>query len=335
MDLINFRRTPISLAVFGTALFLLGLFPSVARSQNFAIYGTLFPSSGTSLSIMQINNPNLSTATVSTAIDVTGFTQANGKIVGAPGGTTLTGTSLNAAAWDQSAKRFYFRDNLGAGNLYYWSQGATTINFVASAATVMTASATSNMADNGTIYNGGYFYMEDKKDTLLRYDLAAGTVRRFTGISGGLARTYDYGDIAVSSSGILYINGPKTTGSNNVLDKVDISTITASGGSLSGFAQIIDYGADFAGKTQQIAFDSTGTKLYSVQSLAATGASATNFGAQTWHEINLTTGSQGTTPIWTSSQNFSDLSNGFAIPEPSSFALALVGLGFVRRRRRK
>jgi PEP-CTERM motif len=314
-------------------IFLVVTTTKTAHSQApYAIYGTEFSAAG-SLKILQIVNPNLASGSVSTAIDVTGFTVASGKILGAPAGTAITGTTLNSIAWDQSSKRAYFRDNAGQGNFYYWSPGATTINYVASAATLMPG-AISLLADNGTIYNGGYFYMEDKTDTLSRYDLALGTVRRFTGISGALARTYDYGDIAVSSAGVLYINGPITAGGNNLLDKVDISTITASGGTPTGFTAIVNYGADFAGKTQQIAFDASGTNLYAVQSLGAGGASAATFAAQTWHSVNLTTGAQGAT-IWTSANNFSDLSSGFVIPEPSSLALAILGLGGVGWRRRR
>jgi hypothetical protein len=310
----------------GTVLFavLAATTAKMAAAQGpFAIYGTEFSAAG-SLKILQVTNPNLASGSVSTAIDVTGFTAASGKIVGAPAGTAITGTTLNAIAWDQSTKRAYFRDNVGQGNFYFWSPGATTINYVASAATLMPGS-TSLLADNGTIYNGGYFYMEDKTDSLYRYDLSLGTVRKFTGISGTAARTYDYGDIAVSSSGMLFINGPITAGGNNLLDKVDISAITSSGGAPTGFANIINYGADFAGKTQQIAFDASGTNLYAVQSLAAGGASATTFAAQTWHSVNLTTGVQGAT-IWTSANNFSDLSSGFVIPEPGTLALTLLGI---------
>ncbi len=313
-----------------SALLPLAILKPVQAQSNWAVYGTQFASSGTNLRIMEVRNPNLASATMSTAIDVAGFTNTSG-IVGAPGGTSITGTSLNSAAWDQTNKRLYFRDNAGQGNLYYWQRGATTINYVASAATIM-PSASSLMADNASIYNGGYFYLEDKTDTLSRYDLTAGTVRRFTGISGATGRLYDFGDIAVSTSGILYINGPSTTGSNMVLDKVDISSITASGGSTTGFANIVDYGANFAGKTQQIAFDHTGTRLYSIQSLAASGSAATTFAAQTWHEINLTTGAQ-TATIWTSSSNLSDLGSGFSIPEPATLALFLPGLLILRRRK--
>jgi hypothetical protein len=311
----------------------LGLFALKAQAQpNWAVYGTQF-GSGTNLRIISVKTPNLATASTSIALDVAGFTRSAGNIIGGPTGTAIAGTSLNAAAWDQGNQRLYFRDSQGQGNLYYWQRGATIINYVASAATIM-PSAASLMGDSATIYNGGYWYMEGAADTLYRYDLTAGTIRRFTGISGAAARTYDYGDIAVSATGTLYINALKTASGNMGLDKVDISSITASGGSPSSFAAIIDYGANYSATTQQIAFDSTGTKLYAVQSVSATGS---GFAERTWHEINLVTGSQSAT-IWTSTQNFSDLGSGFAIPEPGTLALLLMGglipLGAVVRRTR-
>ena len=79
--------------------------------------------------------------------------------------------------------------------------------------------------------------MEDNTDALYRYDLATNTVRRFAGVSGTAGRNYDFGDIAVSSTGILYINGnaEHTGNTHTVLDKIDISNVTALTGDTDWF----------------------------------------------------------------------------------------------------
>lgn len=290
------------------------LFTNLVHAQPIAIYGTEYNASGTTTRILQALNPTLSTGTVSVAIDVAGFSAANGRIVGAPTGTVISGASLNAASWDLATRRVFFRDALGAGPLYSWHEGDTFIRYVASATTLMAGGA-SNLADNGTIYNGGLWYMEDATDALYRYDLATGGVRRFAGISGGTARTYNFGDIAVSSAGLLYISANRTNNQNNVLDRIDISSVTATTGTPTGFTQIVEYGNGSDGTTNQIFFDQTGTNLYMVQSI--TGI----WNERTWHQINTTNGSVGST-IWTSTLNFSDVTSGFlVVPEPTTYAL--------------
>lgn len=312
---------------------------SFVHSQALSVFGTEFSGSGTTTRILQVFNPQLATGSVAVALDIAGFSQANGNILNAPVGTVISGSSLNAAAWDQTNSRLYFRDALGGGNLFYWSRGSSRINDVASAATIM-AGGSSTLADSATIYNGGLWYGEDGTDAFYRYDLATGGVRRFADVSGSLNREYNFGDIAVSSAGLLYINSNRANNQNNVLDRVNISAVTASTGTPTGFTQIQEYSNNFDGVTQQIFFDETGTNLYMIQSLAATGGSAGAFPERSWHQINTTNGNLGTT-IWTSSLNFSDLGNGFiAVPEPATWFLllgtpALMGSVWYQRNRRR
>lgn len=291
------------------------------QAQNIMLYGTQYDSAGTALRILRVDNPMSASGTVSIALNVAGFSQAGGTILNAPAGTVISGTSLNAAAWNPVTKRVYFRDSQGAGNLYYWSAGtgATNITYVASPATLMAGGAT-NLADSATYYNGAYWYGEDGTDALYRYDLTAGTVRRFAGISGATGRAYDFGDIAVNSAGILFINGNRATNQNNVLDRIDISGVTASVGTPTGFAQVQAYNNNYDGVTQQIGFDDTLTNMFMLQSISASGG---GFPERTWHTVNTSNGNMSNT-IWTSSLNFSDLTSAFiAIPEPSTYFLLL------------
>lgn len=266
--------------------------PTCCYGQTVGIYGAEYNANGTTTRILRVLNPTLSTGSVSVAINVAGFSAANGLIVGAPSGTTISGSSLNAVSWDQATRRVFFRDALGAGPLYSWHEGDTFIRYVASAATLMAGGST-NLADNGTIYNGGLWYMEDGNDTLYRYDLSTGGVRRFADISGTTNRTYNFGDIAVNSAGQLFISANRTNNQNNVLDRIDISAVTATTGTPSGFTQIVEYGNGSDGTTNQIFFDQTGTNLYMVQSLSGI------WNERTWHNIDTTTGAVGAT-IWTS-----------------------------------
>ena len=126
------------------------------QAQPMKIFGTEFVSGGNTSRILQITNPTLGSGQTETvAIDVAGFSQANGKITGAPNGTIISGSSLNAASYDPTTFKFYFRDNLGGGNLYSWTVGASTIAYVNSAANVMPGNAGTLLADNATIYKGG------------------------------------------------------------------------------------------------------------------------------------------------------------------------------------
>jgi len=317
------------------ALHLMALTPAVL-GQPMKIFGTRYDPVNNNLQIIQVTNPTLGSGNIETiALDVATFTKANGKITGnAPNGTVISGTSLNAAAYDPTTFKFYFRDQQGSGPLYSWTVGATTIAYVSSAANMMPGNTTL-LADNATIYKGGLWYGEDNTDTLYRYDLALNTVRRFANVSGGI-RSYDFGDIAVSSAGLLYINGNLTHGGHNGLDKIDISAVTATSGTVnsSNFTAIADYGSGSTGATQQIFFDNTGANLFAVQSING------QFNAQTWHQINTTTGVE-TGDIWTSTFNYSDLASGFlSVPEPSTIFLllgtpALMGSAWYFRNRKK
>lgn len=304
---------------------------STLRAQIIQTYGLEFSSSGTTHRILQVTNGHLATGSVSVAIDLAGFSQAGGTILNAPVGTVLTGTSLNGAGYDTVTKRLYFRDNLGQGNLFYWTRGASTITYAASAATIMAGGA-SNLADSATVYNGGYFYMEGGTDTLYRYDIATGGVRRFADISGGTNRSYDFGDLAVNpTNGLLYINGNRSNGDNNVLDRIDISAITATTGTPTNFTIVQTYGNSSDGSTQQMYFDPVNNNLVAVQSVTG------QYNERTWHTINTGNGNQ-TGNIWTSTQNFSDLAGPAVVPEPAVLAggSALFVMGYlIYRNRRK
>ena len=144
-------------------------------------------------------------------VDLTDFTDSIVFDTGLPGLT-------NGVAWDEDGGRLYYR-NKEDSSLYFWTRSTNTQQVLTGPALPTGFNA------NAAMYNGAYWYVEDGTDTLVRasFDFSLpnsptiGNVESFADFDGSVLTSFYFGDVSISSSGILYGS------SDHGLFSVDIS----------------------------------------------------------------------------------------------------------------
>jgi len=218
-------------------------------------------------------------------------------------------TGINALAYNSVNNTVYYRASSG-GALWSWQVG--------SSAQTQVASTLPGGAADASVYGNAYWYVQDGTDTLTRVDLSSFAVTTYANFDGTARTSFNWGDIAITPSGIMYGQPGNTS-----FFSVDISglapTVT-NGGATSGFTQSTVTGTD---TSLQIGYGAD-TVLY---------AQATATGQ--WYTIdNSATATFGTrTPITGfQTTGLNDITNSFpsalaiAVPEPGSLALLLPAL---------
>lgn len=261
-----------------------------------------------------------------------------GLVSGSIAQTALAGTS-NGLAYDTARSDLFAVD--GQNNLWWWNQGTPQYEIIGSAAALGITTASGDQPWSAAYYDNAYWFFlgnglagtNQLRRVGLDYtsgpqptvsSIATYTVTEITGSNA-------FGDIAIAGSGAnegkLYAYTYKDPGNFYSLDLTTIASGT------SGYSLI----STTSGTGLQIAFNSDYSVLY-----------GHNYDDGTWYTIDTGNGAltqifDGETPFTTitgDGKGFRDLggSSVQSVPEPSTWALATVGVGFaawrvVRRRR--
>ncbi len=229
-------------------------------------------------------------------------------------------TGINAVAHNSVNDTVYYRTTSG-GALWSWQVGGNTQTQVP--ATLPGASA------DASVYNNAYWYVQDGTDTLTRVDLASFAVTTYANFDGASRTSFNWGDIAITSAGVLY-GQP----SNTFFFSVDISglnpTVT-NGGATSNFTQSNVAGSDTSlqiayGADNLLYAQATNSRQWYTINNGNTGtpaAPSANFGARSTINGFVTTGQNDITNVF-----LSTLAS-VAVPEPGSLPLLVPAVSFV------
>jgi hypothetical protein len=268
------------------------------------------------------------------------------------GGQSYNGT--NGYAYDLSTNRVYFSTTTGAtdangnilqgdGGLHYYNVGTgTTGTVLTSFGNDPGSTSYKRNADNAAIHNGYYYFVQDQKTdstpNLYRINLAATNpaIEILENFNGSNTRNYyDFGDIAISSTGLVSGSFQDPTGNARWFSM----NLSLTG---SSFA-VTNYAETTATEVRQLAYQwssptAMGTQLNIQKSNSNAGS---NNGFQS---VNAQTGALGGTVSFSGARTYSDLTSvpfpvggtGYIIPEPTTLSLMGVGLlGILRVTRRR
>lgn len=248
--------------------------------------------------------------------------------------TTLAFTTnlnlMNGLAFNESGNagtgQLFYRAGTGSNGstgLYVWNRNNNTQSLITVPTSIATSGLLPGQSSNASWYNGAYWYVQQGTDTLTKVTVdftnisapVVSSLQSFTNFDGTSKTNFSFGDISISSSGILYGS------TSDTFFHVDLN----SGSPTS-------YSSQASSAQLQIGFGADGTTLYG--EAAGTGA---------WYQIDKSTG-VSTSLGFTSAAAFNDISEGsvrsassVTAPEPSSlaflFTVPLLGIGMMRRRR--
>jgi len=181
-----------------------------------------------------------------------------------------------------------------------------------------TAGAFTGAVRNGTSHNGSFYTIAQGTDDLWKIDFNSGTFLLTTAAKvadvWNNTKSYNFGDIAISGSGILYATGTNTSTNNTEFFSYNVTALNSPATLGTGSYNGLGFG--------------TNGLLYG--SLDSTGHS--------WNEINTATGNVNSvigTGLTYTLADLTQAASTSAIPEPSSLVLLLVaGLSFSTRQRR-
>jgi len=241
------------------------------------------------------------------------------------------GQTANAMAYDSSRNHMFF---VNAANTFdYWERSTNTIKSVGGLSLGLTADP-----NNAAFYNDAFWYFEHNTNVLRRATLtytgsgetavpSVSSIHSFTilGMNPVGVNTNSFGDIAIDqNTGTLY-----AVTSRGRFYSLDLSNPTVS------FTELRASPGNNRAVGLQLSFDALFSTLY-----------GTNYTTGDWYTVDLNTGDltqiAGFNTIVAGGRGFRDLGGAasVAVPEPSTFALAAVGLigGLsytgIRRRRR-
>ncbi len=238
----------------------------------------------------------------------------------------------NALAYDFVGQNLYYRSS-SSGDLFRYNITTNTQTNILAGLTI------ARNADNAAFFANSYWFVQANTQTLVRISNLGGTNTIATFGLGAVAGTQlNFGDIAVTSGGILYGH---TTNSQFFSANISALTVAPSGGNATGFR--IDSTGNQA--SLQIAFspDPLNSTLYA-HNFASTTAN------DKWYTIDYTSpgvafGDATAITGWQDGELYRDIAGSSFQPVPAPPAAISVGIGGlvglvgtgvnrVRRRRR-
>lgn len=184
--------------------------------------------------------------------------------------------------------------------------------------TTFTTGAFTGAIKNGTSYNGSFYTIAQGTDDLWKIDFNSGTFLLSSAVKvadvANNTKSYGFGDIAISSAGILYASAINIANNDPEFFSYNVSALNSQTTLGTGFYNGLGFG--------------TNGLLYA--SVDSTGHS--------WNEINTATGNVNSvigTGLPFTLADLTQASPTSAVPEPASTALLFVaGLALVTKRRR-
>ncbi len=327
---------PTTGSVLGAVLSVAGLFLLGNEAKAQFIYGT-----GSDGNIYEVN---VATKTTSFLIP-TGFTA-----------TPLSGDNrVNALANDRARNNLFFITPTNGLRVLRQGTGTTIVAATAADLGLTNPQTTpTNFPQNAAFFNGDYWFFSriaatgitDAPVTLnrIRFNYTGNTptfaeriAYSLTGIpnnttgTGGINNN-DFGDIAISSAGLLFAVTSNDASNNGRFFRLNLANlpanVAAASAQISGTYQTIPVAGTLIGDGYQIAFNSDDIILYGVETLGGN-----------WVSINTTTGATtNLSPLFNTNPDFFDISDSATpvrIPGPLPLLGAAVAFGWGRKLRKR
>lgn len=215
--------------------------------------------------------------------------------------STIKNTGLpptgNGVAINDAGSRLFYRAPID-GNLYALDLGSLV-------QTQLVGAALPGMTSSASFYDDAYWYVADNTDSLYRVDILGNAitgVTHYPDFDGAPGGSYAFGDIAITSMGLLY--GATTAG---LFYSVDVS-----GGSPTGYTVIGNLG-----QTLQITMNGDGSGLL-----------AHSFNSGLWWDLSFSgtlTAIEVSPGVQFQTTPLRDIASVAVVPEPASMAMATVG----------
>jgi PEP-CTERM motif len=328
-----------------------GITPASHAQFSWVFYGGRLGTSTTDVNRGIINQINSTTGAESIGVNLLNFSTFS----------SLTFKGTNGLAYDRASDRVYFSLTSGSAidgrntatqgdmGVYYWNRTTNTVGSLLSFSGLTTPDQNGSgtninrqiNADSAFTYNGYYYFLQDQgvdsTPEMYRISLTASspTLERFQDYNGTNTRNYyDFGDVAVSSGGMMYGSaGDGRSGRSNWWFSSNISGSTPGAMSSTGYTETTP------STTQQLYQMGFGWTDPNTQSgvLYGENSNGASGGTLAFSTIDTATGAPGAA-LFTGVRSYSDLTTApILIPEPGT--LALLGLGSLalsalRRRRR-
>jgi hypothetical protein len=346
-----------------TFILVFSLLPSQTAhaQQAFAFYGGVAPGTtgATRGTIYQITPNSAVPAGMTSATESVAF-----NLLSSPLFSGLTFSGTNGYSYDVATDRIYFsvtsgsatdgRSSVLQGDLgvYWWQRGTTNVGQLLSFSSLTTPdqnTAGTNItrqlnADTSFVYDGYYYFMQDQAvdstPNLYRINLtgapALQTLENFNGVN--TRSYYDYGDVAVSSGGLLSGSARDgRTGASTTTQWFFSGDVSSGGGGVGGAGTIptltgyTETGGGLRNATNpdfQLAYGWANNTTNNATLYGQSGVD-TKF-----YTVNASTGAMGTA-LFTGARGYTDLTSA-VIPEPTTLVLCFVGFsGLLAHRRRK
>jgi hypothetical protein len=247
-------------------------------------------------------------------------------------GTTVgAGTTFNGVAWDNSNKRLFYRESTGSQRLFVYDKTTGQQHVITGNAPLP------GTTSSGAFFGGSYWYVGQNADGLARVSFNFSnpnaptyTVTTFNNFDGTKRNNFNFGDLAISSSGLMY--GATQGNRDFKINLVNIGTV-ANPNWVPSSSTYSEFTGPKLEQGLQVAYSFDNSVIYGSGRPPATGQNA-NF-----YTINPTTDAQTQIGHFAGGQWFTDLAGSTRVdilPEPATGPLVLLGsaalLPLIRRR---